>query len=586
MVISLIVFCGIVGGETLVSGPLYPAKYNTTRGTYYGYIDKVGEWRVKPEYDYGYLFSEGYGVLSKNGKYGVVDGKGKIIIPLMYDSISPYKEERAVFSDEKGMGIIDTKGNVITKKYYAYIQDYSSGLAVVGEQVGDKSLYGYIDEEGEEVIPPKYESATAFNGDKALVMIGEGAYQLIDKKGNVVTPFMYPYVYGYNEGYLIYKDKTTGKYGYLDEQGKVVVPPKYESAEPFKSGVAVVGTSQFLMGENGLIDTKGNEIYPTIYNDILNLGEGRVALGQALAIDEPFVGSMYALADTTGEALTDFEFNGISDFQDGKASVYNEEYSYFIDNTGKKLKDFPQILGSGILTNLGEVIKGDLDYTPLYLGKYGNVIYVPNGTVQLDKERRVITELYKPNLNYVVYYPQLKELENEGNESTINDKLKAQTMHQDVTSKEVLEYSYYSDFIIPFYQKNLLELDLRNSTYYFGAAHPIPGRLVEHVDLQTGTFYTLEDLFKPESNWKEKLNTILNKMAKEEPIASQIYSDQEKVVIEDQQGFTVDDANLYIYYSPYEIGPYSSGYITFKIPYTEIMDIINEEGAFWKSYKP
>ncbi|MBY6815384.1 DUF3298 domain-containing protein, partial [Clostridium botulinum] len=48
--------------------------------------------------------------------------------------------------------------------------------------------------------------------------------------------------------------------------------------------------------------------------------------------------------------------------------------------------------------------------------------------------------------------------------------------------------------------------------------------------------------------------------------------------------FYVSQNTLYIYFYPYEIAPYSAGLPTFKIHYKDIIDIINEAGAFWMSF--
>ena len=44
----------------------------------------------------------------------------------------------------------------------------------------------------------------------------------------------------------------------------------------------------------------------------------------------------------------------------------------------------------------------------------------------------------------------------------------------------------------------------------------------------------------------------------------------------------MDKNNLYLF-PPYEIAPYA-GFVTFKIPFTEIEGMINKEGNFYKSF--
>ena len=58
---------------------------------------------------------------------------------------------------------------------------------------------------------------------------------------------------------------------------------------------------------------------------------------------------------------------------------------------------------------------------------------------------------------------------------------------------------------------------------------------------------------------------------------SSVYEDGFKGINENQS-FYVDENNLYIYFAPYEIAPYSSGFVTFKIPFEEIDSMIRK----WK----
>ncbi|MGL4799495.1 MAG: WG repeat-containing protein [Cellulosilyticaceae bacterium] len=565
-------------------GQLYPALLRTTQGNFYGYIDASGKWVAEPVYTYATDFSEGYGIVEKDGKYGILDTKGKEVLAPTYGSISPFKEGRAVFVEGDKMGVLDTKGRPISDKRYSFIQDYAEGMAVVGKYEDGKSLYGYMDLNGNEVIPIQYEEASDFQDGKALVKLSDSTYGLIDKRGEVQQVLAYDRLYGRSEGRIIYQDKDTGKVGYIDESGQVVIPAAYQNADSFQSGLAVVGTSPYFWGEEGVIGLDGESIYPTIYNNVLNLGEGRVALGQALDAKEPLKGSLYALADEGGQALTDFIYYGIAPYHEGQSSAYDEANVYMIDKEGNKMRNFPDIPGAGTLTKDGTIIRADVDYYTFYLGSKGDIIYAPNTIIPLDEAVQVWNEGYRPNVNYLVYYPRLVGLSDLSVQQKMNEHFMREMMHEDVTAKEVLEYTYYSNYTIPFYKDQLLVVDSISSTYYFGAAHPQPARKTMVGNLGTGEFYQLQDLFMKESEWQRILTEIINQMAKEEPIASQLYNPTEKVVLEDEQGFYVDEDNLYIYYPPYDIGPYASGYITFKVPFSELMEVIDTEGSFWKAF--
>lgn len=561
---------------------LFPALERTASGNRYGYINEKGRWVLKPYYGYTYPFTEGLGIIEKDNLYGVVDAKGNKVVKPIYESITPFKEERATFVTSKGMGVMNQKGKIITQSMYNYIGGYQEGLAIV-EKVSESGnpLYGYLNKEGKESIIPTYQQATDFQNGKALVQQQEGMYAIINTQGQILATIQVPIAYGYNEEKFIYSEKLGGLVGYRDVTGQVIIPPTYQSAEPFREGVAIVSTSDRYKGEQGLINEKGAFIYPNSYNEILYLGEGRVALGKAIQPTEPSAGSIYAIADIKGNILTDFIFYGVSPYEAGLSSVYDETMTYFVNLEGEKVSDLPQVRGAGRLKKQGEVISVEIDYQTSYLTTAGELIYEPNTTIPLGKGYEVKVDKYKPNFNTLIYTPQINGIKDPDIQQQVNAQLKAISDGGEGIEKG--EYTYYAQFQSQFYNKDLWIPNLINSTYYFGAAHPLPARATPAIDLVTGTFYELKDLFKAEIPWQEGLNMILQKQAKEKLEQNELFSDAE-VKIREQQPFYVDEEALYIYYTPYEIGPYSSGFITFKIPYTEINDLIDKNGDFWMAY--
>ena len=69
------------------------------------------------------------------------------------------------------------------------------------------------------------------------------------------------------------------------------------------------------------------------------------------------------------------------------------------------------------------------------------------------------------------------------------------------------------------------------------------------------------------------MDLIIQKMIDKEPQYEYVYKDGFKG-IDEGQNFYIDDNNLYIYFQPYDIGPYAAGFIIFKIPFSLIQDIM------------
>jgi hypothetical protein len=154
---------------------------------------------------------------------------------------------------------------------------------------------------------------------------------------------------------------------------------------------------------------------------------------------------------------------------------------------------------------------------------------------------------------------------------------------KNVPANVQLEASYTGDFSVEFFKKNLLVLELDAYDFPFGAAHGMPSRVYPHIDLVSGSFYELKDLFKRNSNYVKVLSDIIGNQIKTDPQYEYVFPDTYKGIKPDQP-FYVDENNLYIYFTPYEIAPYAAGFPTFKIPFKDIASIINEQGSFWKAF--
>ncbi|MEG0905777.1 MAG: WG repeat-containing protein [Cellulosilyticaceae bacterium] len=565
-------------------GMLFPAMERSSQGNRYGYINEKGKWIVKPEYERTYPFSDEVGSVVKDNLYGLVNKQGKQILAPTYQSISLFEDGKAVVVAEQGMGIIDTKGKMLTKSFYTYVDNYQDGAAIIG--VGQKDgtmLYGYLNEKSEEMIPPIYKVANAFQDEKALVQGMDEKYHFIDKTGKVLETVDVPIVYGYSDNRIVFGTSIGGLLGYIDDKGQVVIAPMYQSASPFKEHVAIVNTStDYKEEEMGLIDEEGTYIYPNTYNDILYLGEERVALGKAISTEEPYIGSMYAIGDIKGNRLTDFIYYGVSAYEGGMASAYDDTNTYFIDLQGNKVSNLPTVAGTGTLVKEDNVIAANVDYETSYFRPEGKVIYETNSLIKLGKDYSIQIQKEKPNRNYLAYIPQIQGMKKREAQKKMNEQLNAWSQSELIHAKEVADSTYYSDFEVTYYKENLLVLKILSSTYPFGAAHPMPTIKTPVINLATGEIYKLEDLFNTQKDWKGELNTLLQEMAKKEPISDTLFSDT-NVEIGENQPFYVDNEALYIYYPPYEIGPYSSGIITFRIPFTEINSIVNQEGSLWQA---
>jgi Protein of unknown function (DUF3298) len=283
-----------------------------------------------------------------------------------------------------------------------------------------------------------------------------------------------------------------------------------------------------------------------------------------------------------GKFLTDFIYFGVSNYKDGFASAYDNNTTFFIDKAGRKVNSLPTVNGNGTMEFKGEVIRADIDMRTSYFNKAGKVIWKQNIQIPLGGKYTINEVKYRPNRNYLVYYPQISEMIG-AVQPGVNEKLKTISITEKVSENEDLDYNYQGEFAVEYYKKNLLVPRFEGYNYPFGAAHGMPRKDFAHLDLVTGRFYELKDLFKSNSNYVKVLSDIIRERIKKQGPDSFVWMDSYKGITEDQP-FFINENGLNIYFYPYDIAPYAAGFPTFTIPFSEIMGMINVQGDFWKSF--
>lgn len=532
----------------------------------------------------------GLAVVSERGKYGLIDSTAQYVVKPTYDSIGPFSERRATVIDGEGFKLIDEEGKVVTKRAYPFIAAMQEGRAlfyVTGDGsggAGGESKYGYLDAAGNAIIPAQFAEANDFHDGKAVVKVKDREYALIGKDGRTIETFAHAYVGPLGDGMLAFQDDPAGKYGYINERGDIVLQPAYTSAFPFRNGRAIVNTAEDYQSRYGVIDKRGKAIVQPDYNDIRDLGEDRLALGRAVNPEQPYIGSRYAIADWNGKRLTDFVYHDLSDFKNGLASVTDATQTYFIDRSGKPAEGFPRVDGSGTLSvEEGGLIKAFIDQRLSYLARDGRIVWKQNTVIPLQPPYAVKELKFKPNHDYLVYYPQIDGMTDEAAQRKVNEELKTMSQVKPIPGNEQLEYTYSGDFDVSFYKQQLLQLELTGYNFPFGAAHGMPTKTYAIIHLTDGRLFELKDLFKPGSDYVKVLSDIIAKQIKEDPQYDYVFPGAYKGIQPDQPFFVTDNA-LHVYFQPYDIGPYAAGFPTFTIPFTQVGSILDTEGEFWQSF--
>lgn len=169
-------------------------------------------------------------------------------------------------------------------------------------------LYGYKDAATDKVvIPCKYVFAYSFSD--GLAAVNMGGKLGFDKE--------------YTNDYFV----KGGKWGYINISGKIVIPCKYDGADLFYDGLAIVDMKE----KKAFIDKTGKEITPFKYDFINPFSEGLAAVGGGTPL-------RFSYIDKTGKEVITGDYEAAGNFFKGKARVTRYGAIFFINIKGERVK--------------------------------------------------------------------------------------------------------------------------------------------------------------------------------------------------------------------------------------------------------
>lgn len=309
--------------------------YRITLGDISTFVDAEGEpvlsenWRISK-------LEDDFAIIRKGNKYGVMSGarsnKKEIILETAYDTLfvdgARLMAARQLGPGEYSWSMFDAEGEKLT--YYAY-QDIKAG-SEGRYAVKRKGYWGYLNENGDEVISCQYLSATSFSQHRASVDFLEGQ-GVIDLQGKwTIKPFKYR---GANlkldrihDNLYIFSAEAhkyePARYGLVDSQGQEI----YVSHFPLKDNGHTVWEIND-QGKYGLISYQGERILPTKYDTISALQENVVYTFEK--------DGHYGIMNRDGEILVDLDnnFQELYKMSDHYLGVKIEDKYGFVDTLGR-----------------------------------------------------------------------------------------------------------------------------------------------------------------------------------------------------------------------------------------------------------
>lgn len=195
---------------------------------------------------------------------------------------------------------------------------FPCGLMLAYKGNGEK--YGYLDKEGNNVIPYKFRKAYNFMPklNSAIVMNQKGLFGVIDTKGNFILQPKYQNLMSPSENLWPYQENNL--WGFLDDNGNIVISAQYDNVLRFSSGLAPFSKCK----KYGYIDRNNNVVIPATYDYA-----GRFFTKMQVAF--VYLKHKWGAIDKNGKVIVPIEYDEIE---------IKEDYNYFIVKKKDKEKEF------------------------------------------------------------------------------------------------------------------------------------------------------------------------------------------------------------------------------------------------------
>lgn len=345
-------------------------------------------------------------IVVKESKMGVVNAAGVRLTSMAYDTIYNFREGIAIAGLGKRKvnafgkvladfryGYLDETGRLVVPIKYTYINPFNNGLGLI-EGAGNGHIhdsnfgYLYANKRGKPVLNPRpVYLCTSFEGNTAYVEVPKPGFWLppyddgrnngkfkqlydidgnliygnyIDRQGRLLIPGKYDTLVPYSRGYLRPARKN-GRWGFLDSTASLAVAMQYDDVDQdsafFWQRLRRVG----IAGRFGFMDMRdGRIVVPLQYEDskpsqsdwvwVRQGGrwgclDKRSKMAVSFLYDDvrPFgkdlatvqKGHKWGLINTAGRLLTSMQYDGIRPFQEGRAVVQVADQFGFMDEQGR-----------------------------------------------------------------------------------------------------------------------------------------------------------------------------------------------------------------------------------------------------------
>ncbi len=368
---------------------LYQTRHVSDVGQRVGFIDGSGKVVIEPRFLQAQYFREGLAGVQTASGWGIIDPVGRMVVEPIYSDVGRTSEGLcAVMSKERKWGFVDTKGTLVIEPRLAHAYTlgaapfFLEGLCAACDPASGR--FGYLNRAGEWAIEPRFSRASAFAEGLALVeddqercsyvrpdgtaafdgrwkaawsfrnglaaIAFKGRWGIIDSKGRELVAPTYrvphqlmdfprldylPEALGplsFHGDRALFQDENK-KWGYLDTDGRVSIPPTFERAGYFSEGFAPVAKKVKGKTRWGVIDPAGEVIGPFSIETMSPFGVFANGLAPAARTLDGWTKWGFVRPDAS--VAIEPQYTAVGRFYEGLAEAFVDGRLHYIDTTGR-----------------------------------------------------------------------------------------------------------------------------------------------------------------------------------------------------------------------------------------------------------
>ena len=333
---------------------LTPVKIAVGDSAAWGYLSTEGDLAISAVYEEALPFApNGLAAAKKDGRWGYIRKDGTEAIPFTLEDTLGFDDDALAPAKQDGLwGYINKKGAFTIPPQFDSAHHFANcGLALVGI---DKKC-GYITRSGTYAILPQFSAARDFDQDGYAAVFALGKWGTIDKNGDFTINPRFEEIGSFSEGGIA-PVKSGEKYGFVNRDGHYVLAPTLAFAEEFSNGLAIIQPEEG--GPFGYINEQGEIVIPARYDKALPFAKnGLAAVAVSTKLSDGLTTDLWGYIDEQGEFVIHPELELATTFCADLAAVYRNGTYVYINEQGESIITLPtDCLMAGRFTDDGYAV--------------------------------------------------------------------------------------------------------------------------------------------------------------------------------------------------------------------------------------